>query len=272
MTRVPGSLLAAACIAIALEAKGDEKGFILLQSTTSTQNSGLYEWILPKFSAATGIEVRVVAVGTGQALMNAANCDADLVIAHDSEAEAEFVDSGYGIERFDLMYNDFVIVGPSSDPAGIANSGSAAEAFAMIAEAEHEFVSRGDLSGTNKKELAIWRIAGIKPSGRWYLETGSGMGTALNISVGKNAYTLSDRATWLRFRNKAQHAIVFEGGRDLFNQYGIVAVDPNHCPSAKTRLTAIFVDWMLSKEGQRAIGEYSPDGTQLFVPNAVETE
>ena len=272
MTRVRRWFLAAACMTIALATQGDEKGFILLQSTTSTQNSGLYEWILPKFYEATGIEVRVVAVGTGQALMNAANCDADLVIAHDSEAEAEFVESGYGIERFDLMYNDFVIVGPRSDPAGIANSESAAEAFATIAEAEREFVSRGDLSGTNKRELAIWRIAGIEPSGRWYLETGSGMGTALNISVGKNAYTLSDRATWLRFRNKAQHAIVFEGGRDLFNQYGIVAVDPNRCPAAKAGLTAVFVEWMLSDKGQQAIGEYSPDGIQLFVPNAVKAK
>ena len=272
MTRVLGWLLAAVGSAVALSAHGDEKGFILLQSTTSTQNSGLYEWLLPKFSAETGIEVRVVAVGTGQALMNAANCDADVVIAHDREAEAEFVNSGYGVERFDLMHNDFIVVGPSADPAEIANSASAANAFAKIADARHEFVSRGDLSGTNKKELAIWRTAGIEPSGRWYLETGSGMGTALNISVGKNAYTLSDRATWQRFRNKAEHAIVFEGGNDLFNQYGIVAVDPNHCPSAKTELTGAFVDWMLSDDGQRTIGEFAPDGIQLFTPNAVVAE
>lgn len=272
MMRILGWLLAAASMTVALGAHGDGKGFILLQSTTSTQNSGLYEWILPRFTAATGIEVRVVAVGTGQALMNAANCDADVVIAHDSEAEAEFVNSGYGVERFDLMHNDFVIVGPSSDPAEIADSASAAKAFSKIAEARHEFVSRGDLSGTNKKELAIWRVAGIEPSGRWYLETGSGMGTALNISVGKNAYTLSDRATWRRFRNKAEHAIVFEGGNNLFNQYGIVAVDPSHCPSTKTELTGIFVDWMLSDQGQRAIGEFAPDGTQLFVPNAIAAE
>lgn len=272
MMRGLGRVLAAASTAIATGAHGDEKGFILLQSTTSTQNSGLYEWLLPKFSAETGIEVRVVAVGTGQALMNAANCDADVVIAHDREAEAEFVKSGYGVERFDLMHNDFVIVGPSSDPAEIANSASAAKAFAKIADARHEFVSRGDLSGTNKKELAIWRTAGVEPSGRWYLETGSGMGAALNISVGKNAYTLSDRATWRRFRNKAEHAIVYEGGEYLFNQYGIVAVNPDHCPSAKTTLTAAFVDWMLSEEGQGAISKYSPDGIQLFVPNAVVAE
>lgn len=255
----------------ALPALSADLPYIVLQSTTSTRNSGLYDLVLPRFEAASGLEVRVVAVGTGQALMNAARCDGDVVITHDRTAEESFVKEGYGVERFDLMYNDFVIVGPAADPASIADSQSAAEAFSRIAGARRPFVSRGDLSGTHRKEQAIWREVGIGPEGAWYMETGAGMGAALNMSVGLDAYTLSDRATWVRFRNKLGHALLFEGGADLANQYGIIAVSPEHCPGANSKASNIFVDWMLSKDGQAAIGMLKEDGRQLFRPGLAES-
>ncbi len=254
-----------------LTALAGEGPFIILQSTTSTQNSGLYEAILPRFTEATGIEVRVVAVGTGQALRNARNCDGDVVIVHARAAEEEFVAAGYGLERRDLMYNDFVIVGPGDDPAGVAGAGSAAEALRAIARARAPFASRGDDSGTHKKEMALWAAAGLDPlaaSGTWYRETGSGMGATLNTAVGMGAYALSDRATWIAFANKDDFRILFEGDPALFNQYGIIMVNPANCPDVKAGPAQRFIDWMLSPEGQRAIAAYRMGGQQLFHPNA----
>ncbi len=256
-----------------LTALAGEGPFIILQSTTSTQNSGLYEAILPQFTAATGIEVRVVAVGTGQALRNARNCDGDVVIVHARAAEEAFVAAGYGLERHNLMYNDFVIVGPGDDPAGVAGAGSAAEALRAIARARAPFASRGDDSGTHKKEMALWAAAGLDPlaaSGAWYRETGSGMGATLNAAVGMRAYALTDRATWISFANKDDFRILFEGDPALFNQYGIIMANPANCPDVKAEAARRFIGWMLSEAGQRAIAAYRMGGQQLFYPNAEE--
>ena len=245
--------------------------FIIVQSTTSTQNSGLYEAILPNFLEATGIEARVVAVGTGQALRNAANCDGDVVVVHARAAEEQFVADGYGVARADLMFNDFVIVGPRSDPAGVAGASDAATALSRIADATAPFVSRADDSGTHMREMELWQAAGPDPvaaSGTWYRETGSGMGATLNIAVGMNGYALTDRSTWVAFDNKGDHAILFEGDPALFNQYGIILVNPEHCPNARTAAGQHFIDWMLSEEGQDAIAAYRVEGQQLFFPNA----
>lgn len=271
MIRLLIAALAAMAALPAVPVLSADLPYIVLQSTTSTRNSGLYDLVLPKFEAASGFEVRVVAVGTGQALMNAARCDGDVVITHDRTAEESFVADGYGVERFDLMHNDFVIVGPAADPASIADSQTAAEAFSRIAGDRSPFVSRGDLSGTHRKEQAIWGEAGIEPEGVWYMETGAGMGAALNMSVGLDAYTLSDRATWVRFRNKLRHALLFEGGADLANQYGIIAVSPAHCPGANSKAAGIFVDWMLSEEGRAAISLLKADSRQLFRPGSAES-
>ena len=245
--------------------------FITVQSTTSTQNSGLFDAILPPFTAATGIAVRVVAVGTGQALKNARNGDGDVLLVHAKSAEERFIADSFGVERFDVMYNDFVIVGPNADPAGFAGGRNAPAALAAIAETGAAFASRGDDSGTHKKEMQLWQAAGIDPteaSGRWYRETGSGMGTTLNIAVGMGAYTLTDRATWIAFGNKADYVIAIEGDARMFNQYGIILVNPEKCGNVKTELGQTFIDWILSDEGQSAIAAYKRDGKQLFFPNA----
>ena len=245
--------------------------FIVVQSTTSTQNSGLYDHVLPMFTEKTGIEVRVVAVGTGQAIRNAANGDGDVLLVHSRAAEETFVADGYGVARFDAMYNDFVIVGPPADPASVAGMTDAVAALARIAAAEAPFASRGDDSGTHKAELGLWKEAGVdvqEASGRWYRETGSGMGTTLNIGIGMDAYVMSDRATWISFGNKGVHRIVVEGDSRLFNQYGIILVNPAKHPNVKAGLGQQFVDWILSREGQAAIGSFTVDGRQLFFPNA----
>ncbi|MGI9409268.1 MAG: substrate-binding domain-containing protein [Hyphomicrobiaceae bacterium] len=255
--------------AIATARAGDPS--IIVQSTTSTKNSGLYDHLLPKFKADTGITAHVVAVGTGQAIRNARNCDGDVLIVHAKSAEEKFVAAGFGVKRFDLMYNDFVIVGPKADPAGIAADTTAAAALARIARSRALFASRGDDSGTHKKEQALWRAAGIDPtgsSGKWYRETGSGMGATLNTGVGMAAYVLTDRATWITFRNKADFKVLLEGDKALFNQYGVILVDPARCPSAKADPGQKFIDWLLSAKGQSAIGAYRRDGKQLFFPNA----
>ena len=245
--------------------------FIVLQSTTSTRNSGLFDHILPKFRGRTGIEIRVVAVGTGQALRNAARGDGDVLLVHDREAEERFVADGHGTARHDVMYNDFAILGPAADPAGIEAMGDAAAALAAIARAGAAFASRADDSGTHKAELRLWRQAGIDPAarpGRWYRETGSGMGATLNIAIGMGAYALADRATWIAFGNKRGHRVLVEGDPRLFNQYGIVAVSEARHPNVKADLARRFVDWMLSKEGQAAIASFRIGGRQLFFPNA----
>ena len=248
-----------------------EDGFIVVQSTTSTRNSGFYDHILPMFTEKTGIEVRVVAVGTGQAIRNAANGDGDVLLVHSRADEKKFVADGYGVERFDVMYNDFVIVGPPSDPAGVAGMADAVDALAKIAETEAIFTSRGDDSGTHKAELALWKEAGIDvqaASGGWYRETGSGMGTTLNIGIGMGAYVITDRATWLSFGNKGAHRIAVEGDPRLFNQYGIILVNPEKHPNVKAGPGGQFVDWLLSEEGQAAIASFQVGGRQLFIPNA----
>ena len=245
--------------------------FIVVQSTTSTRNSGLFDHILPMFTGKTGIEVRVVAVGTGQAIRNAANGDGDVLFVHARTAEEKFVADGDGVARFDVMYNDFVIVGPPSDPAGVAGMADAVAALAKIAAAEAPFASRGDDSGTHKAELGLWKVAGVDvvaASGGWYRETGSGMGATLNIGTGMGAYVMTDRATWIAFGNKGGHRVAVEGDPRLFNQYGIVPVNPDKHPGVKADLGRQFVDWVLSGEGQAAIASYKVGGRQLFFPNA----
>jgi tungstate transport system substrate-binding protein len=244
---------------------------IIVQSTTSTQNSGLFEHILPLFSQKTGIEVRVVAVGTGQALKNAQNGDGDVVLVHSPPDEAKFVADGWGVKRYPIMYNDYVIVGPTDDPAKIAGTKTAPDALKKIAEAKVPFASRGDDSGTHKTEMGLWRQAGVEPeaaSGSWYLETGSGMGATLNIAVGKQAYALTDRGTWLAFANKGDFKILLEGDPKLFNQYGAILVNPTKHPNVKAKEGQAFIDWLKSPEGQAAIASYKIDGEQLFFPNA----
>jgi len=245
--------------------------FITVQSTTSTQNSGLFEAILPAFTKASGIEVRVVAVGTGQAIKNAANGDGDVLFVHAKPAEEKFVAEGGGVARFDVMYNDFVFVGPKADPARIAGGKEAVPALQTIAAAKAPFASRGDDSGTHKKEKALWKASGIdqaKASGDWYRETGSGMGATLNAAVGMGAYTMSDRATWISFKNKGDFGIVVEGDPILFNQYGVILVNPKKHPHVKVAEGQAFIDWLLSAAGQQAIATYKIDGQQLFYPNA----
>ena len=244
---------------------------ILVQSTTSTANSGLYEYLLPKFTEKTGIAVNVVAVGTGQAIRNAENCDADVLLVHAKSSELKFVADGFGVERFDLMYNDFVIVGPGADPAGVKGMSDAEEALKKIAGAAAPFASRGDDSGTHKKELELWAGTGMDPhaaSGEWYRETGSGMGATLNSGVGMGAYVLTDRATWISFGNKGDFEIAVEGDPALFNQYGVILVNPEKCTSVKAEQGQAFIDWLLSEEGQGAIAGFQLNGQQLFFPNA----
>ena len=248
-----------------------EERFIVLQSTTSTQNSGLFDAILPRFQAKTRIEVRVVAVGTGQALKNARNGDGDVLLVHAKPDEEAFVAAGWGVKRYDIMYNDFVIVGPANDPAGIAGLRQAGTALRKIAQAQAAFVSRGDESGTHKKERALWKVAAIDPleaSGRWYREAGTGMGATLNTAVGMRAYTLTDRATWLSFRNKADYTILVEGDQRLFNQYGVILVNPAKHPHVKANLGQQFIDWLVGPEGQSLIAGYTIAGQPLFFPNA----
>lgn len=262
--------LALAATLIAAPALAAEP-FIIVQSTTSTQNSGLYDAILPAYEQASGTRVRVVAVGTGQAIRNARNCDGDVLLVHAKAAEERFVADGYGVLRSDLMYNDFVIIGPKNDPAGVADAGTVAQALDAVAASKAVFASRGDDSGTHKKERALWAAAGLDPvaeSGTWYRETGSGMGATLNIAVGMDAYTMSDRATWIAFGNKAEHGIVFEGDDALFNQYGVILVSPDKCPNVRREAGQAFIDWLLSAEGQGAIAGYRRGGQQLFFPNA----
>ncbi len=245
--------------------------FIIVQSTTSTQNSGLYDYLLPIFEDKTGIEVRVVTVGTGQAIRNAMNGDGDVLLVHARAAEEKFVADGFGVERFDLMYNDFVLVGPADDPAGIAGQSDVTMVLAAIARDGHAFASRGDDSGTHKKELSLWRDALVNPvsaSGNWYRETGSGMGATLNIAVGLGAYALTDRATWIKFGNKGTHRILVEGDKRLFNQYGVILVNKAKHPAVRAKQGQVFIDWLLSPEGQGAIAGYKVDGKPLFVPNA----
>jgi len=248
-----------------------EETSIIVQSTTSTANSGLYDYLLPIFEKKSGIKVNVVAVGTGQAIKNAQNCDGDVLLVHAKPDEEKFVAEGYGVKRLDVMYNDYIIVGPASDPAKIKGEKSASEALKKIAEAGSPFASRADNSGTHKAELALWKAAGVDPkagSGKWYRETGSGMGATLNTAVGMGAYALTDRGTWISFKNRGDFEIVVEGDNSLFNQYGAILVNPEKCPNVKTKAGQTFIDWIVSAEGQNAIRSYKIEGEQLFFPNA----
>ncbi|MDZ7853195.1 MAG: substrate-binding domain-containing protein [Halomonas sp.] len=248
----------------------DELGFIILASTTSTENSGLLDAIIPPFTDRSGIAVRVVAVGTGQAFEIARRGDADSLLVHDTRGEERFVEEGYGIERADVMFNDFVIIGPGDDPAGIADAESVAAAFSAIAEAEAAFASRGDESGTHRAELRLWETAGVEPNGAWYRELGSGMGPTLNTAAAMDAYVIADRATWVAFDNPQNLELLYEGDEALFNQYGSVLIDPERHPHLKHDLAAQWHHWLLSEEGQAAIADFEVNGQQLFFPNATE--
>jgi len=246
---------------------------LILQSTTSTDNSGLYNYLLPHYASVSGVEVKVVAVGTGQALENARNCDGDIVIAHARDLEIDFVSAGFGTERHDLMYNDFVILGPRQDPAGITTAKTVDDAMRAIRASKAPFASRGDNSGTNRAERRLWTASGHAPNSddsSWYLETGMGMGATLNFAVQAEAYTVSDRATWLAFGNKADHRILFEGDPNLFNQYGVIPVSPTRCPMIRHQAALDFRDWLVSDDGQAAIAAFQKHGSQLFFPNAAK--
>jgi tungstate transport system substrate-binding protein len=244
---------------------------ITLQSTTSTHNSGLYEVILPQYTATTGDHVRVVSVGTGQAIKNATNCDGDVLLVHSKTAEEKFVADGHGDFRRDLMFNDFVIIGPMDDPVGLLQAADLTDAMSRLAEGSSLFISRGDDSGTHKAERRLWGEAGIDTARlpiTVYQEVGNGMGATINIAVETKAYTLTDRSTWTAFNNKRDAMIVFEGDPRLNNQYGIIPVSKSHCPYVKHEAALKFINWMLSDEGQAAIAGFKQNDTQLFFPNA----
>ncbi|HEX4894372.1 MAG TPA: substrate-binding domain-containing protein [Hyphomicrobiaceae bacterium] len=244
---------------------------IVVASTTSTQDSGLFGHILPQFKLRTGIDVKVVAQGTGQALETGRRGDADVVFVHAKAQEEKFVADSFGVKRFDVMYNDFVLISPKGDPAKIKGSKDVIAALMAIEAAGSPFVSRGDKSGTHAAELALWKAAGLEPAGSkpfWYREIGQGMGAALNTAAAMGAYVLADRGTWISFRNKDALEIGIEGDRRLFNQYGIILVNPARHPSVKKELGQAFIDWIVSAEGQEAIRSYRIEGQQLFFPNA----
>ena len=245
---------------------------ILVASTTSTQDSGIFGHILPLFEARTGIQVKVIAQGTGQALDTGRRGDADVVFVHARAAEEKFLAEGFGVKRFDVMYNDFVLIGPKSDPAGIKGMKDVAKAMQTIKDKQASFISRGDRSGTHIAELALWnKDAGIdieKDKGAWYKSIGQGMGAALNTAGASNAYVLSDRGTWISFKNRGDLEISVEGDKRLFNQYGVMLVNPQKHSNVKQQLGQQFLDWLISAEGQSAIAGYKIDGQQLFYPNA----
>ncbi|WP_165899969.1 substrate-binding domain-containing protein [Borborobacter arsenicus] len=244
---------------------------IVVASTTSTQDSGLFDHILPLFKDKTGIEVKVIAQGTGQALDTARRGDADVVFVHAKAQEEKFIEEGFGVKRYEVMYNDFVLIGPKSDPAGIKGTSDITAAFEAIRAKQALFVSRGDKSGTHSAELKLWKEAGIDidaAKGEWYRDIGQGMGAALNTAGAMNAYVLSDRGTWLSFKNRGDLEIVVERDKRLFNQYGVMLVNPEKFPTVKAEFGQSFIDWLVSPEGQGAIAEYKIDGQQLFFPNA----
>ena len=244
---------------------------ITVASTTSTEQSGLFGHLLPRFTSASGIAVKVVAVGTGQALDIGRRGDADVVFVHDKVAEEKFLAEGFGVKRFDVMYNDFVVIGPKADPARIAGGKDVAEALQKIATTKAAFVSRGDRSGTHEAELRLWKVAGVDlaaSKGEWYREIGQGMGAALNMASSSNAYLISDRGTWLAFKNRGELAVLTEGDKRLFNQYGVMLVNPAKHSGVKAKDGQAFIDWLISPAGQKTIADYKVGGEQLFFTNA----
>ena len=263
-------IAATASLAFAGHAAAQDKS-IVVASTTSTQDSGLFNHILPMFKAKTGIDVKVVAQGTGQALDTARRGDADVVFVHAKPAEEKFLSEGFGVKRYPVMYNDFILIGPKSDPAGIKGSKDIVAALGAIKTKGADFISRGDKSGTHQAEINLWKVAGVdigKDKGPWYKEIGQGMGAALNTASASNAYVLADRGTWLSFKNRGELGIAVEGDKRLFNQYGVMLVNPEKHPSTKKDFGQQFIDWLVSSEGQKAIADYKINGEQLFYPNA----
>ncbi len=266
------TLIAAAALAAILTspAFAQEKS-IVVASTTSTQDSGLFEYLLPIYKAKTGVTVKVISQGTGQALDTGRRGDADVVFVHAKSAEEKFLADGNGVKRFPVMYNDFVLIGPKSDPAGIKGAKDVAKALHMIKDKQAAFISRGDKSGTHSAELKLWKEAGIdieKDKSAWYKSIGQGMGAALNTAGAGNGYVLSDRGTWIHFKNKGDLAVLVEGDKRMFNQYGVMLVNPAKHPNVKKELGQQFIDWLISTEGQKAIADYQINGEQLFYPNA----
>jgi tungstate transport system substrate-binding protein len=270
MTSLVRHLVIAAVLLFAGPAPAQARS-IIVASTTSTEQSGLFGYLLPRFSQASGIDVKVVAVGTGQALDIGRRGDADVVFVHDRVAEEKFLAEGFATRRYDVMYNDFVIIGPKADPAHIAGDKDVADALRKIAATKSVFISRGDHSGTHEAELRLWKEAGVdlgSAKGQWYREIGQGMGPALNMAAASNGYVLSDRGTWLSFRNRGELAVLTEGDRRLFNQYGVMLVNAAKHPTVRAADGQAFIDWLISQAGQSAIAGYKVGGEQLFFPNA----
>jgi tungstate transport system substrate-binding protein len=267
------SVVVACLVACTLSAAVADR-FITVASTTSTENSGLFRYLLPLFQQDTGIDVRIVAVGTGQAIELAQRGDADVLFVHHKPSEEKFVAEGFGVARFEVMYNDFVVIGPRTDPAGVQGMTEVTAALAQIATKQALFVSRGDDSGTHKLELSLWKAAGVNvsaASGTWYREAGAGMGATLNTASGLEAYSLTDRGTWISFKNRGNLAILSEGDKRLFNQYGVMLVNPKKHPHVKATDGQAFIDWLLSDQGQQAIAAFRIEGEQAFFPNARKT-
>jgi len=267
-------VVAALLLSIALGSQGDER-YIVVASTTSTEQSGLFAYLLPIYTRQTGVEVRVVALGTGQALDVARRGDADVVFVHARQAEEAFLAEGEGVKRYPVMYNDFVLIGPKADPAKVTGGKDIVVALQKIERARAPFVSRGDRSGTHQAELTLWRGAGIdieRARGAWYRDTGQGMGPALNTAAAMDAYILSDRGTWLAFKNRGDLAILVEGDKRLLNQYGVMLVNPHKHPHVKQELGQQFIDWLVSPAGQKAIADYRINGEQLFHPDATDPD
>jgi tungstate transport system substrate-binding protein len=265
-----GMILRILCLLFILPAHAQQT-YITVASTTSTEQSGLFRHLLPIFEKKSGVQVRVVALGTGQALDMGRRGDADVVFVHARPLEEKFIAEGHGVRRFEVMYNDFVLVGPTADPAKVAGGKDIVFAFKKIHDTKTPFASRGDKSGTHFAEVELWKAAGVDiatAKGPWYRETGSGMGPTLNTASGMNAYALTDRGTWLSFKNRGELAIVVEGDRRLFNQYGVMLVNPAKHPHVKKALGQAFIDWLVSPQGQAAIAAYKIGGEQLFFPNA----
>jgi len=270
MKRFLQILVASVLTATSAVATATANEYITVASTTSTANSGLFDDLLPQFTTKTGIEVRVVAVGTGQALKIARNGDADVLFVHHRPSEEAFVSEGFGVKRYGVMYNDFVIVGPAADQAHVNECASASDALTKISKAQSVFVSRGDDSGTHKREKSLWKATGVQsgePAESWYRSTGSGMGATLNTAAGSGGYALSDRGTWISFKNKQDLRIVCEGDPALFNPYGVMLVNPAKHPHVKAKAGQAFIDWLVSAEGQAAIGGFRLEGQTLFTPS-----